>query len=171
MRPITSRRISSTNILRQYHQQSTLYDVLPPSMSTSKTVSLPFTYYQHSPIRQSKTNFEQISAWLNHTEEVTEVTQKKHSIPYSRQHRKATMSSLSSVDTDQPGKREKASEVLCAFFFANLFESERNEYFMMTHDRVIWLAIQFADVFQAKIDSYHQVLMVLGTRRHKHTHT
>ena len=66
----TSRQISSSNIRRQYSQQSPIYDRLPSSSSgtTHNTISLPFTYYHQSPIGQSKANFEKISAWLTHTE-------------------------------------------------------------------------------------------------------
>ncbi len=72
MRSTTSREISSTNRLRQYRQQSPIYDVLPSSSSLimNNAVSLPFTYYYNSPIRQSRANFEKISAWLNHTDKL-----------------------------------------------------------------------------------------------------
>jgi len=75
--------MSSTNILRQY---STSYDIpLSSSLTTSNTISLPFTYYHNSPIKKFEynnkkskesyvtkaTNFDKISAWLDHTEMVT----------------------------------------------------------------------------------------------------
>ncbi|CAF3786176.1 unnamed protein product [Adineta steineri] len=83
MRSTNSRQISSTNILRQYHQQAVIYDVIPPppppptlpassSLVTNNTISLPFTYYHDSPIQQPRTNFEKISAWLDHTEKMTQ---------------------------------------------------------------------------------------------------
>jgi hypothetical protein len=74
--------MSSTAILRQ----SLASNDLPSSssMTTSNTISLPFTYYHNSP-RKSEynnkqnnesyvtkaTNYEKISAWLNHTEILT----------------------------------------------------------------------------------------------------
>jgi hypothetical protein len=70
----TSKEMSSTTLLRQY---STSY-VLPSStIPTSNTISLPFTYYHQSPIKKipynessitKTTNFDKISAWLDHTE-------------------------------------------------------------------------------------------------------
>lgn len=73
----TSRQISSSNIRRQYSQQSPIYDRLPSSSSgtTNNTISLPFTYYHHSLMGQSRANFEKISAWLNHTEKSSKTEQ------------------------------------------------------------------------------------------------
>lgn len=74
--------MSTTSILRQY---STSYDLPLSSVTTSNTISLPFTYYQNSPIKKFEynnkntkesyvtkaTNFDKISAWLDHTELTT----------------------------------------------------------------------------------------------------
>ncbi|CAF2395820.1 unnamed protein product [Rotaria sp. Silwood2] len=95
MRSTTSRQISSANILRQYHQYTTIYDVLPSSITTSNTISLPFTYYNDSPIRQSKGNFEKISAWLNDTEKMIKNKQHKNDILFiDPSQQKTTLSSM-----------------------------------------------------------------------------
>jgi hypothetical protein len=71
--------MSSTVILRQSLASNDLPSL--SSITTSNTISLPFTYYNNSP-RKSEynnkktnesyvtkaTNYEKISAWLNHTE-------------------------------------------------------------------------------------------------------
>ncbi|UJR28288.1 hypothetical protein I4U23_009536 [Adineta vaga] len=72
MRSTNSRQISSTNIRRQYHQQSTVYDVIPSSLATSHTISLPFTYYQDSPIQPTRATYEKISAWLDQQAKMTQ---------------------------------------------------------------------------------------------------
>jgi hypothetical protein len=78
-----SKEMSSANILRQY---STSYNIpLSSSVTKSNTISLPFTYYHNSPIKKFEynnkkseesyvikaTNFDKISAWLDHTEMMT----------------------------------------------------------------------------------------------------
>jgi hypothetical protein len=74
-----SKEMSSIKQLRQY---STSYDLPSSTVATSNTISLPFTYYQNSPIKKFQynnkkpmesyvtktTNFDKISAWLDHTE-------------------------------------------------------------------------------------------------------
>jgi hypothetical protein len=96
MRSTTSRQISSTNILRQYHQQSTIYDVLPSSLPTNNNnVSLPFTYYCNSPIRQSRANFDKISAWLDHTEKMSKNEQDSHDLLFIDSSQQQSMSSSS----------------------------------------------------------------------------
>ncbi|CAF1106751.1 unnamed protein product [Adineta ricciae] len=82
VRVMNSRQISSTNILRQYHQQSTIYDVLPSSLVASNTISLPFTYYQDSPIQQSKTTYDKISAWLDQQAKITQTELDHQDLPY-----------------------------------------------------------------------------------------
>ncbi|CAF0928428.1 unnamed protein product [Rotaria sp. Silwood1] len=106
MRSTTSRQISSTNILRQYHQHTTIYDVLPSSLTTSNTISLPFTYYNNSPMRQSRGNFEKISAWLNQTEKITKNGQHRNDISFINSSKQKTTSS-SSVKNDDQGIRGK----------------------------------------------------------------
>ena len=114
MRPVTTRQISSSNILRQYHQDTSIYDVLPSSsLVTSKTISLPFTYYHTSSIRSSRTNFEQISAWLNDSRTHSRSSQQEPSI------------SLSSIELDQLGK--------CKCLSLSLSQSE-NIYLTMRDD-------------------------------------
>ncbi|CAF3474864.1 unnamed protein product [Rotaria sordida] len=101
MRSTTSRQISSTNILRQYHQHTTIYDVVPSSLITSNTISLPFTYYHDSPKRQSRGNFDKISAWLNHTEKMEKNEQYKNDILFIDPNQQKTKSSSSIKNDDQ----------------------------------------------------------------------
>lgn len=106
MRSMTTRQISTSNILRQYypHHDSDIYDILPStSLATSKTITLPFTYYNETKIRPSKTNFEQISAWLNHNE--------------ARSSGCEPSLSLSSLELDRQGKKTNFFFFLCFFFF------------------------------------------------------
>ncbi|CAF0997065.1 unnamed protein product [Rotaria sordida] len=79
---ITSKEMPSSNIFDQY---STSYDLPLSTITTNNTISIPFTYYHHhSPIKSKyynqqnhvscitkTTNFEKISAWLDHTEMMT----------------------------------------------------------------------------------------------------
>ena len=111
MRSTTSRQISSTNILRQYHQQSTIYDVLPSSLPTNNNVSLPFTYYHNSPIRQSRANFEKISAWLDHTEKMSKNEQDIQDLLFIDSSQQQSISS-SSAEIDNQGKINFLSFVL-----------------------------------------------------------
>ncbi|CAF3794672.1 unnamed protein product [Rotaria sordida] len=101
MRSTNSRQISSTNILRQYHQHTTIYDVVPSSLITSNTISLPFTYYHDSPKRQSRGNFDKISAWLNHTEKMEKNEQYKNDILFIDPNQQKTKSSSSIKNDDQ----------------------------------------------------------------------
>lgn len=103
----TSRQISSSNILRQYSQQSPIYDRLPSSTSitTNNTVSLPFTYYQNSPIGQSKANFEKISAWLSHTEKSINGADQDKNLAFIDAIYRPSASS-SSNDVDDHGKED-----------------------------------------------------------------
>jgi hypothetical protein len=102
MRSATSRQISSTNILRQYHQHSSFYDVLPSSPATNKPISLPFTYCQDSPIGQARTNYEKISAWLNHTDDLKKTSHDDLRRPLKNANRQQLISSSS---VDNHGKR------------------------------------------------------------------
>ncbi|CAF2983728.1 unnamed protein product [Rotaria sp. Silwood2] len=71
----------STNTFDQY---SASYDLPSSTITTCNKISIPFTYYHHSPIKSKcynkqnhvsyvtkATNFEKISAWLDHTEMMT----------------------------------------------------------------------------------------------------
>ncbi|CAF3413689.1 unnamed protein product [Rotaria sp. Silwood1] len=82
----TSKEMPPTNTFDQY---STSYDIPSSTITTNNTTSIPFTYYHHSPIKSKyytqqnhvsyvtkATNFEKISAWLDHTEMM------KHDRPY-----------------------------------------------------------------------------------------
>jgi hypothetical protein len=101
----SSRQISSTNILRQYRQYSPIYNVLPSSsLPINNAISLPFTYYYNSPIRQSKTNFEKISAWLNHTEKLTKNQQNSNDLSFIDTSQQQSTSS-SSADINNQGKK------------------------------------------------------------------
>jgi hypothetical protein len=108
MRSTTSRQISSANILRQYRQQSPIYDILPSSstLGTNNTISLPFTYYYNSPIRQSRANFEKIAAWLNHTEKLTKIEQDSNDLSFIDNTSQQQSISSSSVDIDNQGKKK-----------------------------------------------------------------
>jgi hypothetical protein len=102
----SSRQISSTNILRQYRQHSPIYNVLPSSsLPINNAISLPFTYYYNSPIRQSRTNFEKISAWLNHTEKLTKNQQNSNDLSFIDTSQQQSTSS-SSADIDNQGKKK-----------------------------------------------------------------
>ncbi len=104
MRSTTSRQISSTNVLRQYRQPSPIYNVLPPSsLTTNHTISLPFTYYRNSPIRQSRANFEKIAAWLNHTEKISKKDRDSQDLLFIDTSQRPSISS-SSVELDKQGK-------------------------------------------------------------------
>ncbi len=107
MRSTTSRQISSTNRLRQHRQQSPIYDVLPSSSSLiiNNGISLPFTYYYNSPIRQSRNNFEKISAWLSHTEKSKYNSNEFLFIDTNQQ--PLMSSSSSSHEVDNQGKRRR----------------------------------------------------------------
>lgn len=115
MRSITSRQISSTNILRQYHQNSTAYDVCPSSLTTSNSISLPFTYYHDSPIQQSRGNFEKISAWLDHTEKLTKTEPDKIQVSFTDVKPPTTIPSPSSVKINQQGKNKEKIKILLSF--------------------------------------------------------
>lgn len=104
MRSTTSREISSTNILRRYRQQSPIFNVLPSSsLEKNNKVSLPFTYYYNSPIRQSRANFEKIAAWLNHTDKLSEPEQNSSDLSFIDTSQQQSASS-SSGDIDNQGK-------------------------------------------------------------------
>jgi hypothetical protein len=102
---INSREISSTNILRQYHQHSAMYDMIPSTLVTSNTISLPFTYYQDSPIQQTRANFEKISAWLDHTVNMAKKEQDNNHVLFIDASQQQSISSSSSVEIDNKGKR------------------------------------------------------------------
>lgn len=106
-----SRQISSSNIRRQYGQQSPIYDRLPSSASmiTNNTVSLPFTYYHHSPIGQSKANFDKISAWLHHTEKSIKSVEQDNHLAFIDATYQPAVSSTSN-DTDDHGRKDFSLE-------------------------------------------------------------
>jgi hypothetical protein len=140
MRSTTSREISSTNRLRQYRQQSPIYDVLPSSSSLiiNHGISLPFTYYSNSPIRQSRANFEKIAAWLNHTDKLK---YNSNEFLFIDTHQQPSSSHV----IDNQGKRKKKNSTL------------------LVHD-IVYLAFAFNSfsfsfflsltIFNSKIDSY-----------------
>jgi hypothetical protein len=106
MRSATLREISTNNILRQY---STPYD---PPLTTSNTISLPFTYYHNSPIQHDyknkqdidsyvikTTNFEKISAWLDHTDMTIREEQSDNDLLFiDESHRQSFSSSPTEID-------------------------------------------------------------------------
>jgi hypothetical protein len=120
MKSTTSRQISSNNILRQYRQHSPIYNVLPASsLLKCNTVTLPFTYYYNSPIRQSRANFEKISAWLNHTEKIRKNEQDNHDLLFiDTSQQQSTSSSAAAAEIGNQGKRNIIS---FSFFFFFLF--------------------------------------------------
>jgi hypothetical protein len=118
MRSITSRQISSTNVLRQYRQQSPIYDILPSASlsAINNTISLPFTYYPNSPIRQSRANFDKIAAWLNHTEKLTTNEGDSNDLSFiDKSQQQSTSSSIAEIDNQ--GKRNSISFFFLPFFF------------------------------------------------------
>jgi len=132
----SSRQISSTNILRQYRQHSPIYNVLPSSsLPINNAISLPFTYYYNSPIRQSRANFEKISAWLNHTEKPKKNQQDSNDLSFiETSQQQSTSSSSSAADIDNQGKRK-------AFFLFdfNLIFS-KIKYLTMINDILLFLS-------------------------------
>ena len=91
----------STTILHQY---SPSYDLPQTTVTTSNTISLPFTYYQTSPIKQFEynnktTNFDQISAWLDHTEIMTKEEQDQEDLVFIDENQQQSISSsLDEID-------------------------------------------------------------------------
>lgn len=111
MRSTVSREISSTNRLRQYRQQSPIYDVFPSSSLSStinpNPISIPFTYHQTSPIRQSRATYEKISAWLNHTEKLIKPKPPSEDSLFIDANNEQSHSSSSSIDINHQGKAKK----------------------------------------------------------------
>lgn len=124
-----SRQISSSNIRRQYGQQSPIYDRLPSSASmiTNNTVSLPFTYYHHSPIGQSKANFDKISAWLHHTEKSIKSVEQDNHLAFIDATYQPAVSSTSN-DTDDHGRKDFSLEnsIISSSITENKMWSKRN---------------------------------------------
>lgn len=110
MRPTVSREISSTNRLQQYRQQSPIYDIFPSSSLSStinpNPISIPFTYHQDSPIRQSRATYEKISAWLNHTEKLVNPKPSSEDSLFIDSNNEQSHSSLSSIDLNNQGNRK-----------------------------------------------------------------
>jgi hypothetical protein len=114
--------MSSTNILRQY---STSYNLPLSSIKTSNTISLPFTYYHNSPIKKFQhnnktinesyvtkaTNFDKISAWLDHTEMMI---QNDNDLLFIDESQQQSISS-SPIEIDYQCKKKKHFNIL---FFA-----------------------------------------------------
>jgi len=109
--------MSTTNILRQY---STSYNLPLSSVPTSNTISLPFTYYRNSPIKifeydnkkiresyvNKTTNFDKISAWLDHTEIMTQEEQEDNDILFIDEIQQQSISS-SPIEIDHKCKKKK----------------------------------------------------------------
>ena len=99
MKSTISRQTSSTDMLRQY------YDVLPSSKTTNN-VSLSWTYYPNLPIRYSRTNFEKISAWLDHAERLKRNQSDGNKLLHIDRNKQNSISSSTTTNHNQ-GKREK----------------------------------------------------------------
>jgi hypothetical protein len=139
MRSATSRQISSANIIRQYHPRSTAYDhVLPSSLPTSHTISLPFTYYNNSPLKHSKTNFEKISAWLDHTETMAKHEHDRNGSLVFDRNQQRTKSSAS-TERDNQGKMNSIS-----FLF---FSLSKKKHLTMIYDILLLPSILFFSFF------------------------
>ena len=102
-----------TNILEEY---STLHELPTSSMTTSKTIILPFTYYPDLPIKtechiksnqkfstSKATSFEKISAWLHGTEMVTPEEQTVDDLLFIDDIQEQSIS-LSPIEIDYQGK-------------------------------------------------------------------